>query len=305
MSGTALAQQCGSKAVRLVVPFPPGGGADSLARLLAPRWGEATGQQIVIDNRSGAAGNIGTAIVARATSDGCTLLLGHSSALVVNPSLYTDITFDPEKDFAPITLIGSAQYLLVVHPSVRATSVEDLVSRAKSSPFLYSSAGVGSPNHLAAEVFRTMAGIDLVHVPYKGGGPATLAILSGEVQLLFGSFASSLPQAASGKLVALAVTGPNRSSQAPDIPTMREAGYPGFDVRAWMGVLAPAGTPRNTVDRIYDTLTKVLATPRIRDGLKKEGLDTSSVTPAEFLAYIKAQRVFWAKVIKEAAIKPD
>ena len=181
----ASGQQCGAKAIRLVVPFPPGGGADTLARILAPRWTEATGQQIVIDNRSGAAGNIGTAIVARASTDGCTLLLGHSSALVVNPSLYRDIPFDPEADFTPIMLLGSAQYLLVSHPSVQAPSVKDLVSRAKSRRLSYSSAGIGSPNHLAAEVFRYMAGIDIVHVPYKGGGPATLAILSGEVQILF------------------------------------------------------------------------------------------------------------------------
>lgn len=308
ISNTALAQSYPSRPIRLLVAFPPGGGADTVARIVAPKLTELEGQQVIVDNRPGAAGNIATEIAARAQPDGYTLLLGHSSPLVVSPSLYKGLPFDTDKDFAPILLLGSTQYLLVVHPSVQAMSVQELITlikRSKPGQFSYSSAGTGSPNHLAAEVFKTMTAVDIVHIPYKGGGPAILAVLSGEVKILFASFASSVPHVKTGKLRALAVTGPNRSPKAPEAPTMQELGFAGFDVRAWFGILAPAGTPRAIVTHLNRNFLKVLAVPEVHEALKRVGLEPSATTPEEFAAYIKAQLTFWAKVIKGAGIKPE
>jgi len=303
-----FAQNCPSKSIRMIVTFPPGGGADSLARTVAPKLTEIGGLQVIVDNRPGAAGNIGAEIVARSLPDGCTLLWGHSSALVVNPSLYTNLPFDTIKDFAPILLLGSTQYLLLVHSSMQANSAKDLVELVKKSKpgqFTYSSSGIGSPNHLAAEVYKSMAGIDIVHIPYKGGGPAVIAVLSGEVKMFFGSVAASLPQLKAGTLKALAVTGPSRAPEAPDIPTMQESGFPGFDVRAWYGVLAPAATPQNIVLRFHRNLTQILTMPEVRAALKREGLDIYMTTPQEFAEYIRTQKLFWAKVIKDARIKAE
>lgn len=301
------AQSYPTRPIRLLVAYPPGGGSDTLARIVAPKLTETVGQHVVVDNRPGAAGNIATEIAARAQPDGYTLLWGFSTPLVVNPSLYKKLPFDTEKDFAPISLLAAAQYILVVHPSVQANSVRELAAFARSKPgqLNYASAGVGSPLHLAAELFKKTAGVDIVHVPYKGGGPASVAVLSGEVKILFGSFASSLPHVKAGKLKALAVTGPKRSSEAPEVPTMQEVGFRGFDVRAWYGVLAPAGTSKVIVTRLNREFVKILSMPDVQEALRRHGLEPTGSTAEAFAAHIQAEKAVWAKVIKDAGIKPE
>ena len=308
VAAPAPAQDYPTKPIRLILGAPPGGSADAGARIVAPRLSALLGQQIVIDNRPGANNNIATELVARAQPDGYTLLWGYSAALVVNPSLYEKLAFDPQKDFVPVQLIASFQFILVVNRAVPANSVQELVALIKSTKpgqFPYASAGVGSPNHLAAELFRGRAGVDIVHVPYKGGGPATLSLLSGETKMYFASLASVIPQIKAGNLKALAVTGPKRSSEAPTVPTMQESGYPGFDVTAWHGVVAPAGTPGAIVERLRSELVKVLAMQEVQDAFKREGLELERGTPADFAARIKSETTMWAKVIKGAGIKAE
>lgn len=307
ISSTTLAQSYPSRPIRLLVAYPPGGGSDTLARIMAPKLTERGGQHVIVDNRPGAAGNIATEIAAKAQPDGYTLLWGFSTPLVVNPSLYKNLPFDTEKDFAPISLLATAQYILVVHPSVPANSVKELIALARSKPgqLNYASAGVGSPLHLAAELFKNKAGLDIVHVPYKGGGPASVAVVSGEVKILFGSFASSLPHVQARKLKALAVTGPQRSSEALEVPTMQELGFAGFDVRSWYGVLAPEGTPKAIVTRLNREFLKILAMPDVKEGLRRHGLEPTGSTPQEFAAHIKAEKAVWAKVIKDAGIRAE
>ena len=307
-AGPIAAQNCPSRAIRLIVPFAPGGGADTIARVLVPKWSELEGQRVVVDNRAGAAGNIAVGIAARAEPNGCTLLFGHSAPLVVNPSLYKNVPFDVEKDFAPVMLIGSSQYVLVVHAAVPVRTVAELVALIKESKagrFTYSSAGVGAAGHLAAELFKSRAQIDITHVPYNSSAGSALAVLSGEVNMFMGSVAASMAHVKAGKLKALAVTGPNRSPEAPGVPTMHESGYPGYDVRFWFGVLARAGTSKEAIDRLYGTLTKVVAAPEVQEALRREGLETATATPQEFTAYMKTQKVFWEKVIREANIRID
>lgn len=305
---TTLAQSYPSRPIRLIIGASPGGASDAYARVLAPRLAEVLGQQIVIDNRPGANGNIAMEIVARAQADGYTLLWGLSTNLVINPSLYKNVPFDPQKDFAPILLLGSQQLILVVHRSVQANSVQELIALVKSSKpgqFQYASGGVGSPNHLAAVLFMRRTALDILHVPYKGGGPATVSVLSGETKILFASLASVVPHIKAGSLKALAVTAPKRSSEAPDTPTMQESGFPGFDVRTWHGVLATAGTSKAIVAHLYRELLKVVSMPDAQEALKREGLELSTGTPEEFAALIKSETALWAKVIKEAGIRAD
>jgi tripartite-type tricarboxylate transporter receptor subunit TctC len=305
---TALAQGgYPNRPVRLVLGAPPGGAADAFARIVAPRLADLLGQPVVIDNRPGANNNISTELVAHAQPDGYTLLWGFSPALVINPSLYKNLPFDPQKDFAPILLLGSLQFILVTHRSIQAASVQELTALVKAKPrqFQYASAGIGSPQHLATELFKRKAGIDLIHVPYKGGGPAVIAVLGGETQVSFASLASVAQHIKAGSLKALAVSGPKRSPQAPAVPTMDEAGFPGFDVRAWHGVLAPAGTPRPIVRRLHQDLLKVVSAPEVKAALAREGLEQDVGTPEDFAAYIKAETALWAKVIKDANITAE
>src|SRR5215213_2185367 len=230
--------------VRLLVPFAPGGGADTLARIITPKLSEATGQQWVVDNRGGAAGNIAAETVARAAPDGNTVFMGFSTVLTVNPSLYK-LTFDPGKNLKPVTLLATAQYILVVNPAVQAATVKELVALLKQKPrsLNFSSAGVGSPLHLAGELFQKRAGVEMTHIPYKGGGPAAAAVLAGEAHVIFASVAASLPHVKAGKLRALATTGLKRSRVAPELPTMAEQGFPGFDVTTWYAFIVPGATP--------------------------------------------------------------
>jgi tripartite-type tricarboxylate transporter receptor subunit TctC len=292
--------------IRLLVPFPPGGGADTLGRIITPKLSAALGQQWVIDNRGGAAGNLATEVVAHAAPDGYTLLLDFSTALTVNPSLYK-LPFDVIRDLQPICMIASAQYMLVLHPSVKVDNIKDFIDYVKANPgkLNYASAGVGSPLHLAAELFKYRGGLNIVHVPYKGGGPAAAAVLGGEAQVLFGSFASSYPHVKSGRLKGLAVTGLKRSPVAPDIPTIAESAFPGFDVTAWYGFSAPAKTSPAIVKRLHAETMKVLQMPDVREALSRQGLDEAPMGPAEFAAQIKSETAVWAKLIKAAGIHAD
>jgi len=294
--------------IRLVVPFPPGGGADTLARIVTPKLTESMGQTWVVDNRGGAGGNLATEIVARAQPDGYSVLLGFNTALVVNPSLYAKLPFDVRRDLQPVTKLASAQYLLVIHPSVQASTLQEFIALARSAPgkLNYASAGVGSPLHLAAEMFKQRAGVDIVHVPYKGGGPAAAALLAGEVQVLFGSVSSTLPHVKAGKLKALAVTGPKRAGVAPELPTIAESGFPGFDVTSWYSLLLPAKTSRAVVARLYDEAQRALRLADVQDALGRQGLDIeTSASPEAFAAEITTETAAWSKVVKAAAIHAE
>ena len=307
VSGCAAAQTFPDKPIRLVLPFPPGGGTDALARILGPKLGEGLGQSLVIDNRPGAAGNIAAEIVAKSAPDGYTLYMGFSTVLTTSKSLYSKLAFDPIHDFAPITQLATAQYILVLHPSVPAKSVAELIALAKAKPgsLNYASSGVGSPLHLAAELFKSRVGIDLVHVAYKGGGPAATSVLAGETQVLFGSVASSLPHVKTGRLRAVAVTGLKRAPLAPDLPTLDESGLRGFNVTAWDSFVAPAGTPRAVIARVHAETIKVLRVPEIQALINNIGYEPTGTTPEQLAAIIHAETATWAKVIKDANIHAD
>jgi tripartite-type tricarboxylate transporter receptor subunit TctC len=295
-----------SRPIRLLVPFAPGGGADTLARIVTPKLSEAMGQQWVVDNRSGAAGNIAAETVARAAPDGHTVFMGFSTVLTVNPSLYK-LAFDVGKDLEPVTLLATAQYILVLHPSVQAGSVKELVALLKQKPRAvnYASAGVGSPLHLAGELFQRRAGVQMTHIPYKGGGPAAAAVLAGEAQLIFGSVASSMPHVKSGRVKALATTGLKRSKVAPELPTMAEQGFAGFDVTSWYAFLVPAGTPNAIVTRLREEAIKALERPDVQQVMSRQGLEVETSTPQALAGRIRAERRTWADVIRAAGIRAD
>jgi tripartite-type tricarboxylate transporter receptor subunit TctC len=295
-----------SRPVRLVIPFAAGGGADTLARILSPKLTAELGQQWVVDNRGGAAGNLAAEIVADAIPDGHTVLMGFNTVLTVNPSLYK-LRHDVQMDFQPVTLLATAQYILVVHSSVQAGSVKELIDLAKSKPGVlnYASAGVGSPLHLAAELFKKRAGVQMVHIPYKGGGPAAAAVVAGEAQVIFGSVASSMAHARAGRLRALATTGMKRSKVAPELPTIAESGFPGFDVRSWYALLVPAKTPVTIANRIHDAAAKAVQQADVEKAMARQGLEPETSTPKGLAARIKEETAGWAAVIKDAGIKAE
>jgi tripartite-type tricarboxylate transporter receptor subunit TctC len=295
-----------SRPIRLLVPTSPGGGTDALARILAPRLGEILGQQWVVDNRAGAAGNIAVELVARAVPDGYTVLVGLNHITTITPSLYK-LSYDIERDFQPVTSLAGAQYILVVHPGVPANSLKEFIALAKQKPgaLNYASAGIGTPVHLAAELFKKRVGVEMVHLAYKGGGPAATAVLGGEAQVIFGSVASSMPQVRAGRLKALATTGINRSKVAPELPTIAESGYPGFDVRSWYAMLVPAKTPMNTVNRIHGAVIKVMALPEVREAMSRQGMEPETSTPQELATRIKTESAIWVGVIRENGIKVE
>ncbi len=292
--------------VRLLVPFAPGGGADSLSRIITPKLHDALGQAWVVDNRGGAAGNIAAETVAKAAPDGYTALMGFNTVLTVNPSLYK-LPYSVARDLQPVTLLATAQYILVTHPSVAAATLKDFIALAKQKPgsLNYASAGVGSPLHLAAELFKKRSGIDMVHLAYKGGGPAAAAVLAGEAQVLFASVASSIPQIKAGRLKAFATTGTKRSKVAPELPTIAESGFPGFDVSSWYALLVPTGTSPAIVNRIRGAAIKAVELPDVQEAMSRQGLDVETSTPQELAAKIKAETAVWAGVIKEAGIKAE
>ena len=293
--------------IRLLVPFPPGGSVDTVSRIVTPKLAESMGQQWVVDNRGGAAGNIAVEIVAKAAPDGYTALLAHSTIMTVNPSLYKNLPFDVLRDFQAVTLIAATQYVLVLHPSVPANTVKEFIALAKAKPgqLNYSSSGVGNPMHLAAELLKMRGGIDLVHVPYKGGAPAAAAVLGGEVQLLFGSVAMTMPQIRAGKLKALATTGPKRSPVAPGLPTLDESGFPGFNVTSSVGLLVPAKTGGAIIKRLHREVLAVLRLADVQNAMGRQGLEVITSNPAEFAAQIKNETKVWSDVIKTGGIRTE
>ncbi len=294
------------KPIRMVVPFPAGGGTDILARLVAVKMGEPLGQQVIIDNRPGAGGTIGTDIAAKAPADGYTIIMV-SGSHAINPGLYPKLPYDTLNDFAPITQIATSPGVLVVHPALPVKSVRDLIALARSKPgqLNYASAGSGTPPHLAGELFKTMAHVDMVHVPYKGNVPAFADMLAGLVSLSFPSMPSAVPHIKSGRLRALGVTSAKRWPGAPEIPTIAESGLPGYESTSWYGMLAPARTPSAIVTRLHDVIVAALGLPDLKEKLASQGLDAVGNTPAQFAAAIKTEITKWAKVVKASGAKPE
>ncbi len=295
-----------TRPLRLLIPFAAGGGTDALARIMAPRLGDDLGQTVVVDNRGGAGGNLAAEIVAKAVADGHTVFVGFNTVLTVNPVLYK-LPFSVERDLAPVTLLATAQYILVIHSSVPAGTLKEFIALAKQKPgaFNFSSGGAGTPLHLAAELFSRRAGIKMVHIAYKGGGPAAAALLAGEVQVLFGSVAASVPHVKSGRLKALATTGITRSKVVPDLPTIAESGFPGFDVSSWYALLVPANTPQFAISRLRNSAIKTVALPDVQEAMSRQGLEVETSTPQELAARIKRESAVWAGVIKDAGIKGE
>jgi tripartite-type tricarboxylate transporter receptor subunit TctC len=302
----AAAQEYPVRPVRLVVVYPPGGGIDILARIMSQQLSAAWGHPVVVDNRPGAGTTIGAAIVAKAPADGHTLLMTDVS-FAITPSLYTNLPYDARKSFAPVTLINLVTDVLVVHPSLPATSLKELISYAKANPgkVLYASAGNGTLNHLAPEMLKAMAGIDLVHVPYKGAIAALTDVISGREQVYIGALVSTVPHIKSGRLRAIAITGKARSPLLPDLPTVAESGLPHYDVSAWYGVLAPAGTPRSAVDRINTHIKKTVGSREMQQQLAEQGSEAVAGSPEQFAAFLDVELKKWAAAVKLAGAKID
>ena len=298
------AQNYPVRPVRLLVPSTPGGSVDTLARSIGTRLSDKWGQQVVIDNRSGAGGVIAAETTAKAIPDGYTLLMCTVSSCATNVSLHKSLPYDPLRDFAPVSLVATQNLMLVVHPSVPASSVKDLVAAAKASPgkFSFASAGSGTGSHLSGELLKVLAGIDLLHVPYKGIAPGLLDVIGGQVSMAFPSIISGTPQWKSGKVRALAVTGSKRSPVAPELPTMMEAGVKGYESATWYGVLAPAKTPPAIVKQLNAEIVGVLKQPEVRDRIAKDGAEPVGSTPEEFGAYMRSEIAKWGKVIRAAKI---
>jgi len=300
----AFAAAYPDKPVRMVVPFPPGGGTDVVARAIALKLTEQWGQSVVVDNRPGAASMVGTEMLARAVPDGYTLGFV-SMSHTINPSIYKKLPFDPIADFSPVALAATAPNVLVVNPGVGAKSVAELVQIAKARPgkLNFPSSGNGGVSHLSMEMFRYAAGIDIVHVPYRGAGPALTALLANETQLMMATTPVALPQMKAGRLIALATTGLKRSSLAPEIPTVAEAGYPGFEADTWYGMLAPAKVPPALVNQANAAVTKMLTQADFKERLAHEGAQPAGGTPAQFATYIKSEIEKWAKIVRTAKVK--
>jgi tripartite-type tricarboxylate transporter receptor subunit TctC len=306
-AGAAGAASYPEKPIRLIVPYGTGGSTDAVARIVGDAMSGPLGKQVIVDNKPGAAGNIALEAVAKAPADGYTLLLGAGNTLTINPSLYKVNPVDVEKDLVPISMFVMSQYLLVVNPSLKVASVKELVAKAKAEPgkLNYASGGKGSPLHLAAEMLKSRAGIDMAHIPYRGGGPASKSVMANETQVLFGSFPSTLPKVREGSLKALAVTGHKRSPALPDVPTMEEAGYPGFIVTSWQGILAPAGTPKPVIEKLAAAIGKALAADGVKQKIESLGLDVETLNGTAFAALIKKDTERWRKVIRDAGIQPQ
>jgi tripartite-type tricarboxylate transporter receptor subunit TctC len=290
--------------IRLIVAFPPGGGTDIVARLLAPLLSQRLGQPVAIDNHGGAGGNIGTEMAAHAQPDGYTLLMGNIAPNAINVSIFKHLPYDPEKDFNPIMLVAVTPNILVVNPSVPAKTVGELIALARSKPgtLNYPSAGTGTSSHLAGELFNTMAKTQTVHVPYKGGGAAFSDLLGGQVQLFFATMPAAMPFVKAGKLRALAVTSTQRSATLPDLPTISESGLPGYNAVTWYGLLAPRGTPTEVVDKVNQAANEILQMPEVREKLLASGFEPAGGSPKEFATFISSEVVKWRKVVQTAGI---
>jgi tripartite-type tricarboxylate transporter receptor subunit TctC len=296
-----------SRPVRLIVPFPPGGAVDYYARTVQNRLGEALGQPVVIENRAGAGGMIGAELVAKSPPDGYTLLIGNIAALAMNVGLYAKMPYDPVKDLTPVMRTVAVDYVMVVHPTVPARTVGELVAYARANPgkLSYGSAGSGSAPHLSMELFKQRAGIDLVHIPFKGGGPMVTDLLGGQIQVVIADQANLMPHVKAGRLRALAVGTLVRSAVYPDLPTIAESGYPGFEARAWQGIAGPAGLPPDLTRQIQAAIAKVMAMPDVRARLVEGGLDPIVSSPEEFGEFIRAEIAKWSKVAKDVGARVD
>ena len=306
VAAQSAAQSYPSKPIRLIVPAAPGGGTDYSARLIGAKLTEAWGQTVVVDNRTGAAGNIGVELAVKSAPDGHTLVMPITS-FPVNPSLYAKLPFNTEKDLAPIALVASAPLLLVVNPSVQATSVQELITLAKSRPgqLNYANSGSGTTAHLAGELFKRMGGVDIVSIAYKGGGPAIVDLIAGSVHIYFSTIPAALQQVKAGRLRALAVTSITRVNEMPEIPTVAESGLPGFQVIGWFGLFAPVGTPRAVIQKLNTEIVRVLKTTDTREKLSGHGLIPGGGTPEDLGRFLNEEIVRWAKLIKEAGIKAN
>ena len=307
IAGAASAQSYPSRPIRLLVPFPAGGGADTLARIFAPKLGEALGQQVIVDNRAGGGGNIALEIVAKAAPDGYTLILPLNSLLTVNPSMYSNLPFSVEKDLQPITQLSSSQHILLLYPGLNVSSVKDLLALAKAKPgtLTYASAGVGSTAHLGAELLKWRGGVDITHVPFKGASPGVIATMSGEVQMTFASVAAALQFMQAGKLKGLAVTSLKRAPTAPELPTLDEAGLKGFNVISWHALLAPAKTSAAIVNKLHSAALGLAKQPVIMEAMARQGMEVTTNEPAALAAMIKAETSMWRDVIKAANIRAE
>jgi len=304
-AAAAAAQNYPAKPITTVVGFEPGGGTDTTARIVAPALGELLGQQVVVENRAGAGGNIAVDNVAKSAPDGYTLVLANVGALAVNPHILKT-PYDPFKDLLPIAMAVVFPNVLVVQPSLPVKNVQDYVKLAKEKPGItYASSGIGGAGHLAGELLKGMAHIDIVHVPYKGGGPAMTGFLGGQVDSFFATPISSISQIKAGKARAIATTGSKRDKLMSDVPTVAESGFPGYEALNWYGYLAPAGTPRPIIERLHRDIAKALANPKVIEALHKTGVEPQAMTPEEFGRYIRREYDTWGKVVKEAGIKPQ
>lgn len=305
--GLAAAQAFPSKPIRFVVPFSPGGAADVLARVVGQHVGETLGQPVVVENRTGAGGGIGAEHVARSPADGYTLFVGSTGPLAINKSLYSKLGYDPAKDFAPVSLAVLVQNVLVVGPNVTVNSVQDIINRARSKPagMTYASSGNGTSLHLAGELFKTMAKVDIVHVPYKGGAPAITDLMGGQVDMMFAVLPDAMPHIRAGKIRAIAVAGTQRSKSLPDVPTVGEAGVPGFEASAWYGFVAPAKTPPEVVQKLNAAINAALAKPEVQERLAPLGFDVVASTPQQFAAKIESEIAKWGAVVQASGARVD
>jgi tripartite-type tricarboxylate transporter receptor subunit TctC len=302
----ASAQTYPSKPIRMILAFPPGGPTDINARLFAQRLSEQLGQQVVVDNRPGAGQMIGIELAAKAPADGHTIVMT-ASTLAINPVMFKKVPYDPVRDFAPITQAASLPNILVVHPSLPVKSVAELIALAKRRPgqIAYASAGIGTSPQMSVELLKSLAGIDMLHIPYKGSTPGVVDLLAGQVSVMTPNVLTALPHIKAGRLRALAVTSGKRSDALPDVPTLAEAGVPGYDSTQWYGVLAPAGTPRPIVTRLHGEIVRALRAPDVRERLAADGAEPVGNSPEEFAAFIRAEIAKWAKVAKAAGIQPE
>ena len=306
-TGDAGAQSFPEHPIKLISPWPPGGSNDTFSRLIASRLNKALGQPVIVENRPGATGTLGVSQAARAPADGYTIVMGSSPTHATAAAIYPTLTYDPVRDFAPVTMVGTVSNVLVVHPAVPAKTVQELIALARQTPgqLTFASAGNGSSQHLSGEMFKVMTGIDMLHVPYKGAAPAVADILAGHVKLGFHNMPDVVPHLRSGGLRAIAVTAAKRAAALPDVPTIAESGVPGYAAEVWFGVFAPAGTPRPVVDRLHAELSKALTDPEIKGKLEALGNEVSGIGPDAFSAYVKTEVTRWADIVTKAGVKSN